>query len=192
MKSKILASATIGMLLFGGVVGLGVLAGYTTSVRAAAAAQTATQATAQAADQQQGGQPVYTSSVQAPNPQDAADKGTEDNGAAKGEDGTDAALQALAKITPEQAKAAALAAVPGTVVKVDLDNENGNVVYSVEVQTANSATEVKVDAGNGKVLSQDSQGADEEKATKAEPGEKEAKGGPDLDQVQEEVQSETR
>lgn len=193
MRNKLLASATIGMLLLGGAIGVGVLVGYTTSVRAAAAAQTpATAAPAQSADEQQGGQPTYTSSVQAPDPQDTADNGTDANEPSKGEDGADAALQALAKITPDQAKTAALAAVPGTVVKVDLDNENGNVVYSVEVKTANGATEVKVDAGDGKVLAQDTQGPDDEKAVKKDKGEKEPKGGSDLDQVQEESESETR
>jgi hypothetical protein len=67
----------------------------------------------------------------------------------------DAALAGLAKITPDQAKAAALAAVPGTAGKVELEDEDGNVVFGVEVTTASgSKMDVKVDAGNGKVLAQ--------------------------------------
>src|SRR5205085_2028482 len=67
-----------------------------------------------------------------------------------------AALQSLAKISPDQARDAALGAVPGTADKVELDNENGNVVYSVQVTGANGAkTDVKVDAGTGSVLHQD-------------------------------------
>jgi uncharacterized membrane protein YkoI len=67
-----------------------------------------------------------------------------------------AALSGLATTTPEQAKAAALEAHPGTsVVKVELDNENGALVYSVELD---NGLDVKVDAGNGAVLYVDSGG----------------------------------
>lgn len=58
------------------------------------------------------------------------------------------ALASQAKITTDQAKEAALAAVPGTVNKIELDNENGYLVYSVEI----GDKEVKVDANTGKVL----------------------------------------
>jgi len=61
-------------------------------------------------------------------------------------------LQSLATITPEQAKSAALAQVPGTVKKVELENEDGNVVYGIEIKTADGERDVKVDAGNGTVL----------------------------------------
>jgi hypothetical protein len=77
--------------------------------------------------------PNYTASVQAP-------------------DADAATLASLARITEEQAQAAALKQVPGTVVKTELDNENGNLVYSVEIQTATGEHDVKVDAGNGRVL----------------------------------------
>jgi len=67
-----------------------------------------------------------------------------------------AALAGLATITPEQAKAAALKANPGaTVLKVELDNENGALVYSVELS---NGADVKVDAGNAAVLYTDSGG----------------------------------
>ena len=70
-----------------------------------------------------------------------------------------AALAGSATITPEQAKAAALKANPDvTVIKVELDNENGALVYSVELS---NGLDVKVDAGNGAVLHKDS-GADHE------------------------------
>jgi uncharacterized membrane protein YkoI len=84
-----------------------------------------------------------------------------------------AALADSATITPEQAKTAALDANPGaTVVKVELDNENGALVYSVELS---NGLEVKVDAGNGAILSTEQEDADE------------AAG--DLGDVQEEVES---
>nr|WP_228042562.1 MULTISPECIES: PepSY domain-containing protein [unclassified Tychonema] len=57
-------------------------------------------------------------------------------------------LQSLAKITPQQAKAAAEAAKGGTASRVKLENEDGNVVYSVAI----GQQEVSVDAGNGKIL----------------------------------------
>jgi len=86
-----------------------------------------------------------------------------------------AALAALATITPEQAKDAALAANPGaTVVKVELDNENGALVYSVELD---SGLDVKVDAGNDAILHT-------EQADAGEAGEA------DTDNVQEELQEE--
>lgn len=47
-------------------------------------------------------------------------------------------------------------AAPGQVIKVSLDNENGNVVYSVEIRTSTGIVDVKVDAGNGTVLALDS------------------------------------
>ena len=60
------------------------------------------------------------------------------------------ALQELAVITADDAVAVALAAYPGTAaIKVELDNENGAVVYSVELDTGQ---DVKVDAGNGGIL----------------------------------------
>ncbi len=92
--------------------------------------------------------------------------------AGQSESAESAALAGQAKVTIEQAKAAALAANPGaTVVKAELDNENGALVYSVELSTG---ADVKVDAGNGAILHTDT-GADEG----------EVKGGPDTDNVQE-------
>lgn len=62
-------------------------------------------------------------------------------------------LQSSAKITPEQAKSAALAQIPGTVKSVQLENEEGSVVYAVVIQIADGGIrEVIVDAGSGKVL----------------------------------------
>ena len=69
-----------------------------------------------------------------------------------------AQLQVLAKITPDQAKQAALAVVPGTVTSVKLGDENGNLVYEVVI----GKVDVKVDAGNGKVLHQDTAGDENE------------------------------
>ena len=55
-----------------------------------------------------------------------------------------------ATITPEQAKAAALKANPdATVTEIELENENGVLVYDVELS---NSMDVEVDAGTGVVL----------------------------------------
>ena len=70
-------------------------------------------------------------------------------------------LKKLARITPEQAQSAALAQVPGTATKVELENEDGNVVYGVEIKTAKGESDVKVDAGDGRVLHIEKDGEDD-------------------------------
>ena len=57
-------------------------------------------------------------------------------------------LQSLAKITQQQARSAAEAAKGGTANSVKLENEDGNVVYSVAI----GQEEISVDASNGKIL----------------------------------------
>lgn len=65
-----------------------------------------------------------------------------------------ATLQSQAIISAADAEAVALAANPGaTVVKTELDNENGVLVYSVEMS---NGVDVKVDAGTGSILFTDS------------------------------------
>ncbi|WP_017296910.1 PepSY domain-containing protein [Nodosilinea nodulosa] len=60
----------------------------------------------------------------------------------------DAQLQALAKITAQQAETAARSVASGHVSRISLDNEDGSVVYKVVV----GQQEVLVDAGSGQVL----------------------------------------
>jgi hypothetical protein len=70
-----------------------------------------------------------------------------------------AALQGKATISSADAEAAALAANPGaTVVKTELDNENGALIYNVELS---NGADVKVDAGNGAILHTDAGGDNE-------------------------------
>ncbi|MBH8576800.1 PepSY domain-containing protein [Nostocaceae cyanobacterium CENA369] len=57
-------------------------------------------------------------------------------------------LQPLAKITAQQAQQVAEISVRGKAKSVKLENEDGNLVYAIEIGQQN----VKVDAGNGKVL----------------------------------------
>lgn len=62
-------------------------------------------------------------------------------------------------ITADQAKAAALAANPGaTATSVGLDDENGCLVYGVQLS---NGADVKVDAGNGAVLHTDAAGPED-------------------------------
>lgn len=68
-----------------------------------------------------------------------------------------AALAPLAQITADEASAAAQAEVPGDVQKVELENENGSLVYSVEI----AGKDVKVDAGTGAVLHIESGGPED-------------------------------
>ncbi len=66
-----------------------------------------------------------------------------------GTDGQDAAVAQTPAVSPEQAQAAAEASLnAGTATKVELDDENGQLVYSVEI----GSTDVKVDAMTGAVL----------------------------------------
>ncbi len=79
----------------------------------------------------------------------------------KGETPDASDLKSLAKIDRSTAEQATLKAVPGTVKETDLEVENGFVVYGVEVAGNDGKThDVKVDAGNAKVLHQQVDGAD--------------------------------
>lgn len=69
----------------------------------------------------------------------------------------------LAKLTSYQAVQIALDAVPGKVLKTELENGNGFLVYGVEVVTPDKAImDIKVDAGSGKVLAMNKDDADGE------------------------------
>ncbi len=101
-------------------------------------------------------QPMYTGSIQV---NDSQYQGMSEANEA-------AALQSTATITSAQAETAALAVNPGTtVVKTGLDNENGVLVYSVELS---NGMDVKVDAGTGKVLYTEQAGNDAAETTGAE------------------------
>jgi len=121
----------------------------------------------QVGDQMEDGQP---DGVEAPGTENAGpDEQTPsyagsislDQTATEGMSETDeaAALAGQATISVDEAKAAAVAANPGTtVVKAELDNENGSLVYSVELS---NGSDVKVDAGNGAILHTDMGGDSE-------------------------------
>jgi len=65
----------------------------------------------------------------------------------------ESAYPGLATITLEQAKDVALANVQGEVLKIELEEENGFLVYGVEIVAPDKmVTGVKIDAGNGEIL----------------------------------------
>jgi len=76
---------------------------------------------------------------------------------------SEAEFPSIAKISMDQAVQIALASVQGQVLKTELEDENGFLVYGVEVVTADkSIVDVKVDAGSGKVLAMERNNADDE------------------------------
>jgi hypothetical protein len=80
--------------------------------------------------------PAYSCSIKVPEPEPAD-------------------LTSLARISADKAMTAALAVYPGSRVrKVELQSENGCLVYSVSLS---NGLEVKVDAGNGQVVSTESE-----------------------------------
>lgn len=101
--------------------------------------------------------PAYTSSIR------TQDNDREEKGEHHGERGEAARLAPLTKIDLARATSAAISQVPGTVLSAALENENGNVVYSVAIKTpANEIKDVKVDAGNAAVLHVGPGGSDHE------------------------------
>ena len=93
-----------------------------------------------------------------------------------GDQAESAALASQSKISADQANAAALARFPGaTVKKTELDNENGKVVYSVQLtDSAGTGQDVKVDATTGTVVTSEADG----------PEGPDTPGGPDTGETQ--------
>lgn len=70
----------------------------------------------------------------------------------------------LAQLTMDQAIQKALYAIQGRVLKAGLEDENGFLVYSIEVVTPEKTTmHIEVDAGSGEVLSKVADKHDNEK-----------------------------
>ncbi len=146
MRKWVIRMLVLGMLL--AAVGVGVVlatgnngnrAVADSVIKTAAANLTEQQATQESQQNDQNDQqPAYQGSIQVPQPEP-----------------TD--LSGLAKISADQAKNAALKDNAGaTVTGVELGNENGSLVYSVQLA---NGMDVKVDAGNGAVLASEKQEA---------------------------------
>lgn len=75
----------------------------------------------------------------------------------------EAGFAEMAKISMGSAINAALKEVPGKAVRAELENEDGFLVYGVEIaKNDHQFADVQVDAGNGKVLKIDQDQADKE------------------------------
>ena len=72
-----------------------------------------------------------------------------------------ASLMKLARVSQQQAEAAALKVQPGQVLKAKLDNEDGYLVWQIDIQHGKRATEFAVDAGNGKVVAAEAEENDD-------------------------------
>jgi len=144
-------------LLFSGAAAIGVAAGAAGTAGAATGGQSTPSQTPTEAEADGAQDPSYTSSVTAPEAPESQPEADEA-----------AALEGVATVTADQARDAALSAMPGTAGEVELDNENGNVVWSVEITAADGTiTDVKVDAGNAAILAQDSEDDSESEADEA-------------------------
>lgn len=75
----------------------------------------------------------------------------------------DYAVLSAAKVTLTQAIAAAEQHVQGRAIKAELENENGKLVYEVEVVKQNMATDVKVDSADGRIVSAKADPRDEDR-----------------------------
>lgn len=118
-----------------------------------------------------GNSPAATPEARVAQVEDEANEGPEDEA---GENEADEAAEeaaeaqemeqyrALAKITPEQAQQTAEAAQGGTATEVELDVEDGSLVYEVAFA---DETEVYVDAGTGQILKTELAGQEEDDAT---------------------------
>ena len=86
--------------------------------------------------------------VEADDEEDGEEQGEEEN-----DDLSQAELAKQAKITEEAATKIALEKVPGTVNEVELEDEDGTIVYGFEiVSTDGTQQDVKVDAQTGKIV----------------------------------------
>ena len=85
------------------------------------------------------------------------------NGTIRIQKQSESQFPSMATISMDQAVQQALAAIQGQVLKAELEDENGFLVYGVELVTAeNAIVDVKVDAGSGMVLAMNQDKADNE------------------------------
>ena len=77
-------------------------------------------------------------------------------------------LLARAQVAPDDARAKAIAAVPGgTLIESEIEEEDGRLLYCFEFKVGEVVKEVEVDAITGEVISievDDDDGADEDEA----------------------------
>jgi hypothetical protein len=156
-KHKLTAAAVLTVVLVGGGASIAAASSNNTTTDANSTTADPGETDGETADggpgsEQDGEDPSFAGSVAAP----AESEGTDGEESSGSEEQESAVLKGLATVTPQQAEQAALAAVPGIVAGTELGNENGFVVYRVEITgTDGTVTEVWVDAGNRAVLAQE-------------------------------------
>ena len=73
------------------------------------------------------------------------------------------ALQERARISPDAARATALAAVAGgKVLESELEEEDGRLIYSFDIEAADGTHDVEIDALTGQVLQSALENEDED------------------------------
>ena len=60
-------------------------------------------------------------------------------------------ISAVSRISPDEAKEAALQRIHGNVINIGLEHEKDRLIYDVDVRTNRGASEVIVDAADGTV-----------------------------------------
>lgn len=104
------------------------------------------------------------------------------------EDAKDVINPADVTLSEDQAKQAALDSVAGSIfVAIELEDENGTIVYGVEVQSGTSKLDVKVDANTGAILASDQDNESKTGSLESDSSETD-NSATDTDNVQEEVQ----
>ena len=73
--------------------------------------------------------------------------------AAQNHEDNDAQAVLNTKLSLVQAVGAAEQHAGGRAIRAELENENGRIVYGVEVVGKNQVTDVKIDANNGQIVS---------------------------------------
>lgn len=173
------------------------IAGGATIAAAAPDDESSTKTSSTATDKEgkEGDEATFTGTITAPEEvpdgQEAADGSAEEKAQDEAEN---AVLADLATVTEAQARTAATGAVPGTVDKIQLEDEDGFVVWEAAMTQTDGATmEVLIDAGDGSVLAQeieeahdgnDGQGEDDE-GDEADTGDLEAPGTDHQNDLQE-------
>jgi uncharacterized membrane protein YkoI len=91
-------------------------------------------------------------------------------------------------ITEDQAKQAAMASVKnGTFQSIELEDEDGVIVYGIEIQSENQTYDVKVDANTGSILKTDQ---DNDAAEKDQVENEGQESGGDSDSIEHENENE--
>lgn len=80
------------------------------------------------------------------------------SGSMRAKNDDDAAMVGQTKLTSSEAAEIAIMALPGKVIETKLDNENGYLIWEVEIINGKgNETKLMIDAGNGHLLAAESE-----------------------------------